>query len=127
MNPEQEALLSDAQDSIDAAKLLLENGFHKFAVSRLYYSMFYTANAFLRGEGFAFSKHSAVIGKFGEVFAKTQRIDAKFHRYLIDAQEARLESDYEPGTQFSEAQVIEYINQAEEFLALARSILTPTS
>ena len=36
MTPEQEALLADAQASIDAAKLLLENGFHRFAISRLY-------------------------------------------------------------------------------------------
>ena len=47
--------------------------------------MFYIAEAFLVGENLSFSKHSAVISKFGELFARTSKIDPKFHRYLINA------------------------------------------
>jgi uncharacterized protein (UPF0332 family) len=40
--------------------------------------MFYLAEAFLDGEGLAFSSHSAVIGEFGRIFAKSGRIPSKF-------------------------------------------------
>jgi uncharacterized protein (UPF0332 family) len=56
--------------------------------------MFYIAEAFLVGENLSFSKHSAVISKFGELFARTGKIDPKFHRYLIDAEQIRLKGDY---------------------------------
>ena len=57
--------------------------------------MFYIAEAFLVGENLSFSKHSAVISKFGELFARTGKIDPKFHRYLIDAEQIRLKGDYD--------------------------------
>jgi uncharacterized protein (UPF0332 family) len=44
--------------------------------------MFYVAQAFLLGDGLAFSKHSAVISAFGQHFTKTGRAPADFHRYL---------------------------------------------
>ena len=56
---------------------------------------------FLVGENLSFSKHSAVISKFGELFARTSKIDPKFHRYLIDAEQIRLKGDY-PGFLTSE-------------------------
>jgi uncharacterized protein (UPF0332 family) len=83
MMPEQGLLLKKAEDSLRAAKLLSVNGLYDFAASRAYYTMFYIAQAFLLGEGLAFSKHSAVLSAFGQQFARTGRIPAEFHRQLI--------------------------------------------
>lgn len=94
MTDEQQELLLKAQQSLDAAKLLLSQDFADYAISRAYYSMFYIAQAFLEGEGLAFSKHSAVISAFGREFAKTQRVPVEFHRYLIEAQALRTTGDY---------------------------------
>jgi len=44
--PEQQALLKKAENSLAAAQLLLNEGFYDFAVSRIYYAMFYIAEAF---------------------------------------------------------------------------------
>jgi len=63
------------------------NGFPDYAASRAYYAMFYIAEAFLDGEGMSFSSHAAVIGAFGREFARTGRVPAEFHRFLIDAQD----------------------------------------
>ena len=41
MMPEQQALLKKAKNSLAAAHLLLNEGFYDFAVSRIYYAMFY--------------------------------------------------------------------------------------
>lgn len=65
-----------------------------FTVSRAYYAMFYVAETLLAEQGLDLSKHSAVISKFGQVFARQSLMDAKFYRMLIDAQERRLIGDY---------------------------------
>jgi uncharacterized protein (UPF0332 family) len=57
MTRDQEELLLKAGESIEAAKILMREGFGGFAASRAYYSMFYVAQSFLEGEGLSFSKH----------------------------------------------------------------------
>ena len=63
MTDEQRELLLKAQQSLEAAKLLLTNNYPDYATSRAYYAMFYIAEAFLEGKGLSFSKHSAVIAE----------------------------------------------------------------
>jgi uncharacterized protein (UPF0332 family) len=83
MMPEQQGLLLQARKSLAAAKLLHKEGYHSFAASRAYYTMFYVAEAFLLGKGLAFSKHSDVHAAFGEHFVKTGAVPSEFHQYLI--------------------------------------------
>ena len=119
MTDEQRELLLKAQQSLEAAKLLLTNNYPDYATSRAYYTMFYIARAFLEGEGFSFSKHSAVIAAFGREFAKTQRVSPEFHRFLIEAQELRAASDYGQFNAVTIDQATEQIDRAEQFLAVA--------
>jgi uncharacterized protein (UPF0332 family) len=118
MTDEQRELLLTAQQSLEAAKLLLTNN-SDYATSRAYYSMFYIAEAFLEGEGLSFSKHSAVIAAFGREFAKPQRVPTEFHRFLIEAQELRTTGDYGQLNAVTIDQAAEQIDHAEQFLALA--------
>lgn len=69
MTEDQRELLEKARSSPAAAKWLIEGAYPDFAASRVYYVMFYVAQAFLEGESLAFSKHSAVIAAFGQHFA----------------------------------------------------------
>ena len=55
--------------------------------------MFYIAEAFLLGAGLTYSSHSAVISAFSREFARTKRLPVEYHRYLINAQEKRIEAD----------------------------------
>jgi len=119
MTDEQRELLLKAQQSLAAAKLLLNNNYPDYATSRAYYSMFYIAEAFLEGEGLSFSKHSAVIAAFGREFAKPQRVPPDFHRFLIEAQELRTTGDYGQLNAVTADQATEQIDHAEQFLALA--------
>ncbi|OUC13120.1 MAG: DNA-binding protein [Alkalinema sp. CACIAM 70d] len=119
MTDEQQELLLKAQQSLEAAKLLLANNYPDYATSRAYYSMFYIAEAFLEGEGLSFSKHSAVIAAFGREFAKPQRVPMEFHRFLIEAQELRTTGDYGQLNAVTTDQATEQIDHAEQFLALA--------
>jgi len=119
MTDEQRELLLKAQQSLEAAKLLLTNHFPDYATSRAYYPMFYIAEAFLEGKGLSFSKHSAVIAAFGREFAKTQLVPTNFHRFLIEAQELRTTGDYGQLNAVTTDQAAEQIDRAEEFLSLA--------
>ena len=125
MTPEQAILLRKAHVTFQGAQLLADNGLYDAAVSRAYYAMFYIAEAFLLGDGLAFSKHSAVIGEFGRRFANTGRVPAEFHRYLIDAQDIRNKGDYDIGLGVTEVQAAEQIAHVGHFLELAERLIGP--
>lgn len=119
------ALLAKSRESLDAARLLANGGYHNFAVSRAYYAMFYAAEAFLLTRDLSFSKHSAVIASFGHHFVKTGEVLPHFHRYLIEGQEGRNVGDYDLTTQLGPEEAAEQIRRAEEFLSLAEKHLIP--
>ena len=114
----QESLLRAARESLEAARVMMQNRWYGFAASRAYYTMFYLAEAFLVREGLSLSKHSAVEAAFGKHFAKTERVPQHFHRYLIQAMRLRHAGDYltEPVTQ---EMAEEQLQRADEFLRFA--------
>jgi len=124
MTQEQSALIRKAQESLNAARVLLEREYYGFAVSRAYYSMFYIAQTFLLGEGLSFSKHSAVISAFGQRFVKTGQVPQEFHRYLIEGEDSRNVGDYDivvPG--FSKEEAEDQIEHGQKFLELAKRLI----
>jgi uncharacterized protein (UPF0332 family) len=113
-------LIEKAQRAIQASRTLVLSGdFPDFAIGRAYYAMFYTAVALLEERGLRFSKHGGVHGAFGEQFVKTGLFDQKYHRWLLNAFDKRIEGDYglEVTAEDDDAMVV--IIQAEEFLDAA--------
>ena len=123
MTEDQEELLLKAQQSLAAAQLLLGNDYTDFAASRAYYAMFYAAEALLEGDGLSLSSHSGVISAFGRKFARTKRVPAKFHRYLIEAQNLRTTGDYGQFNAVDQAQASNIVEQSREFLAMVQSLI----
>jgi uncharacterized protein (UPF0332 family) len=115
--------LEKARESCDAAGLMLERGYHAFAASRAYYSLFYIAQALLLDRNLSFSSHSGVIGAYGREFAKTQLLDPKFHKYLIQAQDIRNLADYGASKNLTIDQAEMLIQWANEFLDAAQQFL----
>lgn len=124
MNDDVRALLNLARESVSAARLLLDQGYHRFSASRAYYAMFYAAEALLSSRGESYSRHAGVIAAFGREFAKTGEMDPKYHRWLIDAQDLRTTSDYAFLGEPSPAQVEEVLGRAREFVQATENILT---
>lgn len=123
MIPEIAALLEKALQSLHAAETLQADGYFSFAASRLYYTMFYTAQALLLSRGQSYSSHGAVIAAYGKEFAKTSDLDTRFHRWLLDAQDIRNESDYGIGEELNTVQYQELAMWAKSFLAAAKTYL----
>jgi uncharacterized protein len=125
LTEDQRELLEKADLSLTAARLLLQGSLPDFAASRAYYAMFYVAQAFLEGEGMAFSKHSAVIAAFGRHFARAGKVPVEFHQYLLKTQELRESGDYGPPHAITLAEAREQIARAENFLELAERLMGP--
>lgn len=123
MNAEVGALLAKAARSRRAAALLAQEDYLDFAAARAYYALFYIAEALLLAEGLTFSSHAALIAGYGKAFAKTQRLDPRFHRYLIDAQDIRNLGDYGVGPGVSRSQVTDLLAWVDEFFAAAQALL----
>jgi uncharacterized protein (UPF0332 family) len=123
VNPHQQGLLRKARRSLAAARRLAADGDLDFAVSRSYYAMFYTAQAFLLGRGLTFSKHSAVIAAYGQEFAKDDEALRVFHHGIIEAQDARNASDYQIDVVLPAEEVQKHLDRAERFLRLAEQSL----
>lgn len=119
MTKQQQALVEQARESLDAARLLTQAGHHGFAAARAYYTMFYVAEAFLAGKGLSFSKHSGVIAAFAEHFTRTKIVPEEFHRHLIRGMEIRHVGDYDYPGSVSAEEAATQIARAEGFLRLA--------
>jgi uncharacterized protein (UPF0332 family) len=118
-----EALITKARESLAAAHVLVEDGYYDFAASRAYYAMFYVASALLANLGQSYSSHSAVISAFGREFAKTARLDSKFHRWLIDAKDLRNIGDYGVGSQVPKEYAETACDWAVQFITAAEALL----
>jgi len=113
---EVRSLIEKAHESLDAARLLLQQGYHDFAASRSYYGMFYAAEAVLLDKGLAFSKHAAVIAAFGQHLVATGEFPEDLHRHLLDAFDVRLAADYGAPGVVGEARAREVVDRAAGFV-----------
>lgn len=120
---EIEALLKRARESLAAARNLRRDGFSDFSASRAFYAMFYVAEALLAYSGQSYSSHSAVIAAFGREYAKSGKVDQKFHRWLISAQNFRIVGDYGVEAHVSGEQADLACEWAEEFIQVAERLV----
>lgn len=123
MSPGIEALLTKAKESLAAAHVLIEDGYYDFAASRAYYAMFYVASALLADLGQSYSSHAAVISAFGREYAKSGKMDLKFHRWLIDAQDLRNIGDYGVGSRVPKEYTKTVCDWAGQFINAAEVLL----
>jgi len=89
--------------------------------------MFYVAEALLRALGQSYSSHGAVQAAYGREFAKTGKLDARFHRQLIDAQDFRNSGDYGIDAVMTKPQAEQICGWAGEFIDAAEACLKARS
>ena len=120
------ALIDKAKESAKVARGLVKDGHNDFAASRTYYAMFYVAEALLAHKGKSYSKHSEVLSAFGREYAKTEILDPKFHRWLIDSQDSRNIGDYGIEEHVTGEQAETLCKWATEFISVAEMYLSKT-
>jgi len=123
MTEEVKKLIEKAEHALEVAEKLMNDGYPSDAASKIYYSMYYAAQALLKSEGIDVIKHSAVESAFGCYFAKTGKINPKYHRMLIDARKIREIADYDIQEEIVEPTASLKIEEGKSFLSAIRKIL----
>jgi uncharacterized protein (UPF0332 family) len=98
------------------------SGHLRDAINRGYYAMFYAGLALLASRMLGTSKHSGVIGLFGEHFIKTGQFSPEAGRHLRSAFDLRQKSDYREDFDPTREQAEEVVAHAEAFLAEAKVV-----
>jgi len=120
---ELRAMLKKAVRYVESAESLRTRGDYDSAMSRLYYAMFYCAEALLTAEGYAYSSHKSVISAFGQYFIKTNRLPQELHQWLRESFEKRQISDYDFIMSISDADVTDMTNKAQQFIVATEDFL----
>jgi uncharacterized protein (UPF0332 family) len=106
--------------SLNAARLLLDNGYTDEACSRAYYAMFDAARAALLAssapvEAEVARTHGGLLSAFSQHIVKPGKVAAEIGRSLGQAQHVRLIADYK-GDPVSAKEAIRMIEWAAAFL-----------
>ena len=123
---EVQRLLEKADHALEVAESLYKQGFYQDASSKIYYAMFYGAQALLKSEDIEVVKHSAVESALGYHFSKTGRIDPKYHRMLINARKVREIVDYDIGEEAVEPSSLLKLEDGREFVSVIKATITQT-
>jgi len=115
--------LAKAEHALLVAEDLMRDGHAPDAASKIYYAMFYAAQALLKSEEVEVVKHSAVEAAFGYHFAKAGRIDPKFHKMLMSARKIREIADYDIDEEIVEPVASLKLEEGRAFLAAIRELL----
>ena len=124
MKDRLDALLGKAERYLRSAALLRTGGDYDSATSRLYYAMFYCAEALLLTKGLTFSKHKGVITGFGRHFVKTGELSPAMHQWLREAFDKRQLGDYASISALDENDVKDLQRKAEQFVQQTKEFLS---
>jgi uncharacterized protein (UPF0332 family) len=124
LNEEIQALLAKAETFLASAEMLRARGDVDSAASRLYYAMFYCAEALLFDKGLTFSSHRGVMSGFGQHLVKTGELPAEMHDWLLKGFEKRHAGDYLAVSRLHDAEVRDLQAKAARFVEQTREYLS---
>jgi uncharacterized protein (UPF0332 family) len=106
-----------AEDSFDEALIQIDHKKWNTAISRLYYSCYYAANALLLKHNIEVRTHSGVRTKFSDTFIKKGVIDSKFGKLLSHRADYRQKGDYGDLYEYDDKIVLPLVDQVREFIS----------
>lgn len=115
--------LSQAQETLREAKILLEQSAYRGSINRSYYAMFYAAVGLLGTQGLGTSKHSGVISLLDREFVKKGIISKTLSKSFHRAFDERQASDYGELLQPEQTTAITLFEQATIFVFEIKSQL----
>ena len=120
LNDEKNALINlkieRANETIKEVPYLIEQGFYRTAVNRLYYSCYYIVSALLLQKGYEARTHNGIIALFAINFVKIGIVsdeEGKLYRSLF---ELRQTGDYDEVKIIDRDDVVTRLQPAEHFI-----------
>jgi len=115
--------LEQANESLDAARVLLEKKLDRPSINRAYYAMFYAVLALLATRKQETSKHGGAISLFDKQFVKPGMFAKNFSRWLHEAFDLRQRSDYAIEFQVTREEAEMTLEHAVSFVGEVKIIL----
>ena len=116
---EQEA----GNEALSAARILVEKGLLRSAMSRAYYALFHYVKALLYTQGLEPRTHEGLEHLFGLHWVKAGKVDTGSAKLLARLQKYREQSDYGIVTIFTRDDVEQELLEIERFLQAVRKHL----
>ena len=110
-----EAAYIRSRKELEAAELLLDNGYYGACVSRCYYSMFYLVQELFKEKDLHYSTHAGLISQFGHHFIKEGTLDREYSKILRRGFERRMLGDYGQTASVSKEVAIRALTEAKRF------------
>ena len=115
--------LEQADEALEAARVLLEKGLERQAINRAYYAMFYAVLALLATRKLETSKHSGAVSLFDKEFIKPGIFSKDLSRWLHDAFDLRQRSDYTVGFHVTGDEAGMILEHAVSFVGEVKTVL----
>ncbi len=115
--------LEQADESLEAARILMEKMMLRPAVNRSYYAMFYAVLSLLAIEKKETSKHSGAVSLFDKEFVKRGIFAKDLSRWLHEAFDLRQISDYSAQSSISLEDAQLSFDHAKAFVEEVKSVL----
>ena len=115
--------IEKARQCLITANDIMYNGDYASSANRSYYAILHGIRSVLALDGLDFKKHSAVIGKFRELYIKTGLFDVSFSRMIGEAFDLRSDCDYEDFYLVTKAEVEDQIKNTAQFLDAVESYI----
>ena len=116
--------LEQADDTVRAAQVLLDQHLPRDAVNRAYYGMFYGVLALLVTKQLGTSKHQGAISLFDREFVRAGVFDRELSSWLHKAFDMRLSADYAEGVAIPQEEAQKALQQAETFVSRVKTYLS---
>jgi uncharacterized protein (UPF0332 family) len=115
--------MEQAEEALEAARLLLKANLCRQAAGRAYYAMFYAVTALLALRRLGTSKHSGALALFDKEFVKKGIFGQDHSRSLHELFDLRQRADYRDMFEVSHARAEMAIDSAAAFLNDVRKYL----
>ena len=112
-----------AHESLEEAKILLEQGHANTFVNRLYYACFYAVSGLLLTRGLSSAKHSGIRSIFHQNFVKTGLVNPELGQLYDKLFDNRQKGDYADLVRFDLNEVRSWHEDARKFVETIESIV----
>ena len=121
---EEEKLLEKAEATLEDAEKAFEGDMMVSTVqNRIYYALFYAAQAALVSREIDTGTHQGVKIKLGEDLIKNGLLDEEWGRFFSQQQTYREEADYQIDVDIEKDDLEEYLKKAREFVQEMKNVV----
>jgi uncharacterized protein (UPF0332 family) len=115
-----------AEESVEEALILTDNGMWNAVINRLYYSCFYAVIALLLKQGIETKTHKGTKTQFGQHFISTGKIDKSFGKFYTKLFNLKQKGDYGDFYDYDEETAKPLIEQVRIFIREIEKHINPT-